>query len=124
MQGPGPGVADWHEMMEFNLGEIHYEVATQKKKKGVMKAISPEDRFMMAGIQPATHSKKISNDYYLCVEVQYDGCTCCVNLPDSRMPLTIIPIVNPECFGFQPPSNWAPMALGNTQINLMHHKDY
>jgi len=124
MPGPAARVGDWHQTMELNLGEIHYEVATQKKKKGVQKAISPEDRFMMAGVQPAAHSRKIQNEYFLCVEVHYNGCTCCSNLPDSRMPLTIIPIVNPACFGFQPPSMWAPAYLGNTQINLTHHKEY
>ena len=65
-----------------------------KKKKGVQKPISKEDAFMMAGVQSACHGKRVKNEYFLCVLVEYDGCVCCVDLPDSRMPMTIIPIVN------------------------------
>ena len=90
--------------MSLNLANIKYEVVGQRKKKGVMKEVSPEDRFMMAGVQAACHTKKITNEYFLCVLVEYDGCVCCVDLPDSRTPLTIIPLINPECFGFQPPA--------------------
>ena len=79
---------------------------------------------MMAGVQPATHTKRISNEYFLCVLVEYDGCTCCVNLPDSRTKMTIIPLVNPACFGFQPPATgWAPYPLGSFNVNLAHHTD-
>ena len=110
--------------MSLDLSKIKYEVIGQKKKKGVTKEVSPEDRFMMSGVQSATHSKRITNEYFLCVLVEYDGCTCCVDLPDSRAPLTIIPLINPECFGYQPPSNgWAPMALGMFTVSLAHHKD-
>ena len=71
-----------------------------KKKKAVRKKISPEDQFVMAGVQPACRTKRCTNDYFLCKEVQYDGCTCIANLPDSRSKLTIVPIVNPACFDF------------------------
>lgn len=54
----------------------------------------------MAGVQPAAHTKHTTNDYALCVQLDYDGCVCCVDLPDSRMPLTIVPLINPACFGF------------------------
>ena len=78
----------------------------------------------MAGVQAATHTKRITNEYFLCVLVEYDGCTCCVDLPDSRMPLTILPLINPECFGFQPPATgWAPYALGSFQLSLAHSTD-
>ena len=86
--------------MVLDLSKIKYEVAAQKKKKGQMKAVSKEDAFTMASVQAATHGKKIKNEYFLCVLVEYDGCTCCVDLPDSRMPLSIIPLVNPNCVGF------------------------
>ena len=91
----------------LDLSKIKYDVADFKKKKGVQKKISPEDAFMMAGVQSACHSKKIKNEYYLCVLVEYDGCVCCVDLPDSRTKMTIIPLINPACFGFTPPeSGW------------------
>lgn len=110
--------------MQLNLAEIKYEVAGTKKKKGVEKPVSKEDMFMMQGIQAATHAKRLSNNYFLCVLVEYDGCVCCVDLPDSRTPLTIIPIVNPACFGFTAPeSGWAPYQLGAFNVNLNHYDD-
>ena len=76
----------------------------------------------MAGVQGAVHSKHITNEYFLCVLVEFDGCVCCVNLPDSRMPMTIVPMVNPACFGFMPPAGvWAPYPLGSFTVNLTHH---
>ena len=110
--------------MDLDLSQIRYEVPKQKKKKGVMKPLSREDAFMMAGVQPACHAKKIVNEYFLCVLVEYDGCTCCVDLPDSRMPMTIIPIINPACFGFVPPAQgWEPYPLGAFRLNLTAYDD-
>ena len=104
LEGPKAGEGDWFRDMELNLNEIRYEVPKQKKKKGQMKPISREDAFMMAGLQPACHAKYISNEYFLCVLVDFDDCACCLDLPDSRMPMTIIPFIDPTCFGFQPPA--------------------
>ena len=124
IDGPQAGQSDWSADMELNLAEIRYEVPEMKKKKGVMKPLSKEDRFMMAGIQAACSGKKIKNNYYLCVLVEYDGCVCCVDLPGSRMPMTIIPIVDPTCFGFQPPTHgWEPANLGGFRLNLQHYDD-
>lgn len=106
--GPAANDGDWKKTMDLDLSKIKYEVASEKKKKGKTKKISKEDAFAMASLQPACHTKKFSNDYYLCVETEYDGCVCCVDLPDARMRMTIIPMVNPECFGFIPPSDWNP----------------
>jgi hypothetical protein len=75
-------------------------VITEKKRKGVTVQISPEDQFMMEGAQAACHGRHVVNEYFLKIELSYDGCTCCSNLPDASMPLTIVPIVNPNCFGF------------------------
>merc|ERR1712083_165091 len=58
----------------LDLSKIKYEVATEKKKKGKTKKISKEDAFQMASLQPACHTKKFSNEYYLCVTTKYDGC--------------------------------------------------
>lgn len=110
--------------MQVDLSKIKYEVQDKKKKKGVEKKISPEDQFMMAGVQPAVHAKRITNEYFLCVKVNYDGCTCCADLPDSRSHITIVPIVNPACFGFTAPeSGWAPYNIGAFQMQIQHHKD-
>lgn len=48
--GPGPGVGDWQTQLALDLSKIKYEVADMKKKKGVQKKVSPEDKFMMAGV--------------------------------------------------------------------------
>ena len=98
--------------MKLDLSKIKYEVATEKKKKGKTKKISREDAFQMASLQPACHTKKFSNEYYLCVETEYDGCICCVDLPDARMKMTIVPLVNPACFGYIPPPNWQGQLVG------------
>ncbi len=125
LPGPNAGEGDWKREMFCDLSKIHYEVATMQKdkKKGGKKNISPEDRFMMASIPPAVHGKWIHNEYHLIVKCTYDGCTCCSNLPDSDMQLSIVPMVNPECFGFKPPGGWQPYNLGGFSVNLAHHKD-
>lgn len=111
--------------MTLDLSKIHYEVQADKKDKktGQRKQLSPEDRFMMAAIQPAVHGKWINNEYHLIVKCTYDGCTCCSNLPDSDMKMSIVPMLNPACFGFQPPQEWAHGVynLGGFQVNLTRH---
>jgi hypothetical protein len=121
--GPEANDANWKKSMELDLSKIKYDVATEKKKKGQTKKISKEDAFQMASLQPACHTKKFSNEYYLCVTTEYDGCICCVDLPDARMKMTIVPLVNPECFGFIPPQNWNPMQLGAFAVDLNHEPD-
>lgn len=110
--------------MLMDLSTIRYEVPEFKKKHGVQKPVSPEDAFMLAGVQSATHSKFITNEYFLVIELSYDGCTCCSNLPDSRMPITIVPLVDPRFFGYTSPDGWAPTPLGGFNFELMHYTDY
>ena len=119
MVGPNFGQGGWTTEMIMDLGAIRFDVPEFKKKHGVEKRISPEDAFMMAGVQSAVHSKYVTNDYFLCIELAYDGCTCCANLPDSRMPITIVPLLDPRSFGFTSPDGWMPMNLGgfNFQLN-------
>ena len=112
VDGPAAGVSDWVENMSIDLSKIKYEVSDMKMKKGVQKKVSAEDRFMMASLQPACHTKKIRNEYYLIVETSYDGCVCCVDLPDARMPMSIVPLINPMCFGYIPVAGYMPTELG------------
>lgn len=116
--GPGAGVEGWTNELLLELAKIRYEVTPNKKKKGTMIPISPEDMFAMTGVQPACHSRHITNEYFICIELEYDGCTCCSNLPDARTPITIVPLLNPACFGFQPPNGWQPIELGFFAIQL------
>ena len=56
MRGPDAG-AMLEDMLELDLTKIKYEVAQEKKKHGVKKKVSPEDKFQMASLQPACHTK-------------------------------------------------------------------
>lgn len=63
--------------LELDLKTIRFEVPPQKKKKGVMKPLSQEDIFMMQNMQPATHGAHITNEYFLAVRCNFEGCLCC-----------------------------------------------
>jgi len=110
--------------MELDLSKIRNEVSKEHMKKGAVKAYSKEDLFMMEGVQPASHSSVCTNEYFLTTKTAFDVCcNCCDNLPDGMLPLTIVPLVNPECFGFQPPGGWAPMDYGTFPVEV-HRKDH
>lgn len=55
----------------------------------------------------------------------YDTCCSCDATPSGSLPLTIVPLVNPACFGFQPPNGWAPMDWGTKQFTVARrdHKE-
>lgn len=124
VEGPHAGEGDWQKEMCLDLSKIKYEVqdSVKDKKTGKKKKLSPEDSFQMASIQPACHGKYIKNEYHLVVQCSYDGCTCCSNLPDSDSQITIVPMVNPACFGFTAPGGWMPHQLGGFQCEVTHHK--
>ena len=101
---PGPPKA-----MSLNLGTIRYIVPPQRKKKmktgtfsstTIMINRSPEEIFMLSQMAPATHSDAIRNEYFLNVNIKYDGCTCCSPLPSISVPLTVIPMTHMESYGF------------------------
>ena len=77
---------------------------------------------MMEAAQPGSHGGTIQVDYSLQTHTAYDTCCSCDVTPAGVLPLTIVPLVNPECFGFQPPSGWMPMDHGTKQIKI-HKKD-
>ena len=85
---------------------------------------SPEDMFMVSGVQSESHSKYITNEYFICIECEYDGCTCCSNLPDARMPITIVPICDPRFFGYTAPVDWRPNDLGGFHFDLLYENNY
>ena len=117
-KGPEANDGSFVTEIKLDLGKIRYHCPETKKKKGQIKKISPEDRFMIEGVQPATSSSLVKVDYFLTISLGYDGCTCCSNLPDACAPMTIIPLVNPACCGYQPPGGWQPMDLGFFNIPL------
>ena len=94
--------------LEVDLKSIRYEVPHERKRKGVMKAVSPEDLYMMQNMQPACHGHNVKNEYFLAVRCSYSGCTCCSAQPYARIPLTIVPVFNPQCYGYQQPADFNP----------------
>jgi hypothetical protein len=76
---------------------------------------------MLSKLPPACHSKHIKNDYVLNVNVKYDGCTCCSNLPCISVPLTIIPDTHQESYGFVEPAGYNPHQLGYFRLDLNHY---
>ena len=48
IDGPAANIGDWKETIKLELDKIRYEVSDTKKKKGVVKKISIDDRWAMA----------------------------------------------------------------------------
>lgn len=113
-KGPCAGEGDWSKEMCVDLRHIPMpELTDRKSKKGGRKPLSPEDLFLVRGLQSACHGSFFRMEYFLVAETTYDGCTCCAELPHSRMPISILPIVNPDCFGFKAPEGWNPTYHGS-----------
>ncbi len=119
VDGPGAEEGDWKKTLDIELDEIKYEVAEFKKKKGKEKRISDDDKFMMASLQPACHTKKFACEYFLTVTLEYDGCICTGDLPDAKMPMTIVPLVNPKAVKAQPDDDFNPTELGPINVDLL-----
>mmetsp|Transcript_226 Transcript_226/g.413 ORF Transcript_226/g.413 Transcript_226/m.413 type:complete len:103 (+) Transcript_226:851-1159(+) len=79
---------------------------------------SPEEMFMLSNMAPACHSKHIENNYYLNVNIKYNGCTCCCSLPNVSVPLTVIPDTHQASYGFTEPAGYQPYELGYFKFNL------
>jgi len=86
------------KIMQLNLDTIKYIVEATRSKKKIPRA--PEELFMLSNLAPACHSAHIKNDYFLNVNVKYDGCTCCSSLPNISIPLTVIPMTHMDTYGF------------------------
>lgn len=76
----------------------------------------------MSQIQPATKlAKHFSVRYYVSVTTEFDGCIC-TDQPSNKTPMTIMPSVNPNAYGFQPPSDYVCTGdLGMKEIALKLH---
>ncbi|CDW79403.1 UNKNOWN [Stylonychia lemnae] len=94
--------------LELPLSSITYQVEGQRKKGGHMKSICAEDLYMMKQMQPACHGHHITNEYFLAVRCGFEGCTCCATLPHARIPISIVPVVNPQFASFSQPTDFAP----------------
>lgn len=102
---------DVYRFITVDLNTIKFNPPAARDWLGVSKPYSPEDTFMMSQAQPVTHGYIVKNEYFIAIRTEYDGCTCCTDTPTARVPLTILPEVNPNCYGFQPPANFQPMVV-------------
>jgi hypothetical protein len=57
--------------LELPLASIKYEIAKERKKKGQVKALSPEDLWMASQMQPACHGHHVRNEYFLAIRCSY-----------------------------------------------------
>lgn len=105
-----------HIMHQFvlNLVDIKYKVNPIRQTGN--KQRSPEEMFMMQQMAPAVHSRHIKNDYYLQASVSYDGCIC-GNMPQIRIPLTVIPMTHMDSYGFLEPVGYAPVELAYFKLD-------
>lgn len=107
--------------MQLNLGMIKYQCTTHRRKKlfgGAPKPRAPEEIFMLTQMAPAVHSRYISNDYFLNVNVKFDATNCCSNLPSCSVPLTVIPLTDPNTYGFIEPQGYTPFELGYFKFQM------
>ena len=87
---------------------------------------SPEDVFMMEGVQAASQNvySCVENKYWLHASVNYtETCNDNETINKTEVPLTIVPLVNPMCFGFKPPGGWAPIDYGTFEIKVSQRYD-
>lgn len=95
---------------------------TGRFKKGVYKPYSKEDTFMISNLPPVFSSKGASVSYVLSSECGIDTfgnsriCNCPDRLPNACIWMTIVPMVNPACFGFQPPNGLVPIDCGTYPV--------
>jgi len=70
-------------------------------------------------MQPETKSKMISNHYQLESGVQFEA-DCCEEdeVIKRSIPLSVVPTIKPDGFGFIPPEGFIPFNLGCNQFNV------
>lgn len=73
----------------------------------------------MVSIQAAATGAIVNNKYFLVALPKYTGCLCCAATPQCRIPLTIMPLVNPIMQGFKAPTDFAPKVFASqAQITI------
>lgn len=105
----GPKAGEKMEIpLEIDLSKIKNKVKGERRKKGKMKKYSEEDKFMMAGVQPESNSPFTKNCFWISATANFDQYCASGGQVGAALPMSIVPVVNPACFGFQPPNNWMP----------------
>ena len=107
--------------IEVDLKTIKYTVAASRKKKGIDKPLSVEDRYMLENIAAKCKGSLITNEYFLTVRCDYAGCTCCSQTPVCRVPITIVPVINPQVWGYQQPQDFNPQVYSQCTFAVQYH---
>eukprot|EP00347_Sterkiella_histriomuscorum_P001387 403372231 len=105
--------------LEVDLNSIRYPAPETKKKHGKVVPVSLEDAFQMSQMQPACHGHLVRNEYFIAVRTDFEGCTCCTTFPSVKTPLVVLPIVNPQCFGFAAPPDFHPQTQQVAHISII-----
>ena len=91
----------------------------QKEAKEKKEHLSLEEEFLQVHLQPETSSSMIQNGYRLRTIVGFNNAICCKDeFPVTSIPLSIVPTVNPVCFGFTPPEGFIPINLACTELEV------
>ncbi|CDW71388.1 UNKNOWN [Stylonychia lemnae] len=85
-----------NQVIDLPLSTIRYEVHEEKKKDGSMKIYSDQEKFLMGQLQAASHGKQLTNEYFVAIRCNYQGCTCCRELPHIKVPVAILPTEVPD----------------------------
>ena len=105
--------------MELELSTIKFEVPAKKKKKGVEKDVSPEDMFLAQGLPAACSSKLATIKYFLVTRPTYEGCICCADIPEGRIPVSILPSDVPTFITKAPDEcDWKPEYAESIEFSL------
>ena len=73
--------------------------------------VSEEDAFIARRLQSKCSARFFTHEYACTSEMEYDQGLRSFN-PGLDLDITILPVVNPACIGFNPPAGWAPTCLG------------
>ena len=99
------------------------QIKMQEESAENQEPLSLEEQFFKVHVQPENYtSNLIRNVYKLRTVVKFDNANCCDDdFPVNGINLSIVPTVNPVCFGFKPPEGFAPFNLAYIQFPV---KDY
>ena len=106
------------KQMILPLDTIKFDPKPTKYKRGKTVDRPPEETFQLSQIPPVANGQYVKNSYELTVKVKFKGCTCNSKIPSVSIPLTIIPPIYADSYGFEEPEGYAPIELGYFSFEL------
>ena len=121
---PALHTKEFEQALNIDLSELQYEEVDKfKQKKGIEKPLDIDDKFQMQCLQASCHTPNFSINYYLSLQTTYSGCICCFDLPEIRININIMPIINPATFGFEAAEDFQPEDLGTFTIEPIFEQE-